>query len=68
MTAVRRNWWMLLLITVCAVIAMASVIGDHSATLKKQIKLIPHKGFYYIGILQSDSLPEQGKMVAGIKA
>lgn len=59
---------MLLLIAVCAVIVMASVIDDHSAVLKKQIRLIPQKGFYYIGILQSDSLPEQGKMVAGIKA
>lgn len=59
---------MLLLIAVCAVIVMASVIDDHSAALKKQISLIPQKGFYYIGILQSDSLPEQGKMVAGIKA
>lgn len=68
MTAIRRNWWMLLLIAVCAVIVMASVIDDHSAALKKQIRLIPQKGFYYIGILQSDSLPEQGKMVAGIKA
>lgn len=52
---------MLLLIAVCAVIVMASVIDDHSAALKKQIRLIPQKGFYYIGILQSDSLPEQGK-------
>ena len=59
---------MLLLIAVCAVIVMASVIDDHSVALKKQIRLIPQKGFYYIGILQSDSLPEQGKMVAGIKA
>lgn len=59
---------MLLLIAVCAVIVMASVIDDHSAVLKKQIRLIPQKGFYYIGILQSDSLPEQEKMVAGIKA
>ena len=43
---------MLLLIAVCAVIVMASVIDDHSAALKKQIRLIPQKGFYYIGILQ----------------
>lgn len=68
MTAVKRHWWMLLLIAVCAVIAMASAIGDNSAALKKQIKLIPQKRFYYVGILQSDSLPEQEKMVAGIKA
>ena len=40
---------MLLLIAVCAVIVMASVIDDHSAALKKQIRLIPQKGFYYIG-------------------
>lgn len=34
---------MLLLIAVCAVIVMASVIDDHSAVLKKQIRLIPQK-------------------------
>lgn len=36
---------MLLLIAVCAVIVMASVIDDHSAALKKQIRLIPQKDF-----------------------
>ena len=41
---------MLLLIAVCAVIVMASVIDDHSAALKKQIRLIPQKGFYYIAL------------------
>ena len=40
---------MLLLIAVCAVIVMASVIDDHSVALKKQIRIIPQKGFYYIG-------------------
>lgn len=45
MTAIRRNWWMLLLIAVCAVIVMASVIDDHSAVLKNKSGLFHKKDF-----------------------
>lgn len=68
MTAVRRHWRILILITICVAIAMTSVLRDNSTALKKAIKLIPHKSVYNVGILQSDSSPEQEKMVAGIKA
>ena len=66
MTAIRRNWWMLLLIAVCVVIVMASVIDDHSVALKKQIRLIPQKGFYYTGTGKNGCWNKSGFGIEGV--
>lgn len=68
MTAIRRHWWIVLLIAASIAAVILSITDSSSSALKNNIKLISHKGFYYVGILQSDSLPEQEKMVSGVKA
>lgn len=48
--------------------SLNSLFGNKQKSPEESIKPIPQKNVYSIGVLQSESLPEQDKMVAGALA
>lgn len=63
----KQLWWLMLIFAVCnAVIALLLYKGGE--TEAEPVLPIPAKDVYHIGILKSDDLPEQDKMLEGVLA
>ena len=66
MTAIKRYWWIWLLLSVVVAVCMPGM-GQNSS-MKEKIKLIPHKSIYRIVLLQENTFPEHEKMREGVIA
>jgi putative ABC transport system substrate-binding protein len=65
----KKLWWLMLVFAVCNIaIALILFFGNKQKSPEESTKPIPQKNVYSIGVLQSESLPEQDKMVAGALA
>lgn len=65
----KQLWWLMLIFAVCNVIMAVLLYQSSTAEPQEEdVAPIAAKDSYSVGILQSDNLPEQDKMTAGVLA
>lgn len=68
MSAIKRLWRMAAVCALAALILAIYVLSRTSGlTGGEEVKPIPDKALYYVGILQESDVPEQDKMISGLK-
>lgn len=68
MSALKRLWQMAAVYAVIALLLVCYVFANTDGSLgQDQMKPIPNKPLYYVGVLQESDVPEQEKMVKGIQ-
>lgn len=64
----KNIWWLMLVFGLCNLLILFFVYTEKTAQQQQEVRPIPHKSVYSIAIIQGDSLKEQNKMTAGVKA
>ncbi|MDY6083924.1 MAG: ABC transporter substrate-binding protein [Dialister sp.] len=64
----KKIWWLMLVFGLCNFLILLLLYTEKTAQQRQEVRPIPPKNMYSIAIIQSDSLKEQNKMAAGVKA
>lgn len=64
----KKIWWLMLIFALCNLLIIFTLYSGKTLQKLQEVHPIPKKSMYSIAIIQSDSLKEQNKMTAGVKA
>ena len=65
----KQLWWLMLIFAICNIAMAILLYNDRPGPVDENPPVpIARKEVYSIGILQSDDLPEQDKMLQGVMA